>query len=225
VCRMRLISKQIAHGVLAAFERVLVKNRTIYPRYDSLAHFAFLLRAFKSLDSHVRSVCLVAEGLKVHEYGSVWAWEDFLQWEGVECTAKDLDIIDKINADHENELSMTDAFIHRGSYRAMLGQLLSECPNLEVINVRKLKVSIYKNATLPSTDILFYSQENRFLVGLVPPSSRSCPSIALTWTPSSYTTVTGSTTPCTTVSPCTRTNSATTSSSPALVPKLASPKT
>jgi hypothetical protein len=144
ICNMRIVSKRFACALLPTFSRALVQERTVYPRYDSVAHFTFLLRTFSALSFYVRSICLVAEGLNMHEYGAMWAWEALLQWRGYNCTGKDMDIINEINTAHANNVATSNAFIISGGYRNMLGQLLATCPNLEVLNIRKLKVRLLR---------------------------------------------------------------------------------
>jgi hypothetical protein len=174
----RLVNKQVGEGAAHAFKHLLVQDRILYPRYECLAHFAFLCSAFLGVNRMVRSITLVAEGLKAHEYGSGWAWEHFVQWEDVVCTDKDLEIMLHIDASHAAELRITNQFIHRGGYRQLLGQILKDCPNLKVVNVRKLEVNNHMDASLVRACSLFHRPESRSQAGMALQCSRTCHSTA-----------------------------------------------
>lgn len=126
-----------------AFTRVLVENKVIYSRSASIAHFLAVLKAFSALHlgRKVKSLTLVEECLKEHEYRSEWAWEDFEQRMGLDFTAQDQNIIANLNRDHANEAHIDTAFLTSGRYRTTLGSILAMCPNLRVLNIRKLQVS------------------------------------------------------------------------------------
>jgi hypothetical protein len=117
----------------------------MYPRYDSVARFLSFLVRFPALQFHVRNLTLVAEGMKVHEYGYDWAWEDLQNWENVVFNNNDFRLVNEINAAHAEDLFTTNSFIFDGGYRIMLGLVLSRCHNLRSVTVRKLKVSTLKD--------------------------------------------------------------------------------
>jgi hypothetical protein len=178
VSNLRLVNSHVAMGAMNTFKNVLVQDRVLYPRYDCLAHFAFLCSAFLGLNRMVRSVTVVGEGLKAHEYGPGWAWEHLLQWEDVECTNKDLEVMYDIDASHAAELRTTNQFIHGGGYRRLLGQIIKDCPNLKVVNVRKLEVSTHKNTPLAWAGSLFHRSTSRSRAGLARGCSKNFPSSA-----------------------------------------------
>lgn len=143
--QLRLVNKHLDHLIWASFLRKLVKGRTLYATYANLAHFLGMLHVFagRALNLEVRSVCLVADGVKEPEYGYEWAWENLLQWdvEGLDCTKEDMNIINEVNAQHAKFFGINNAFINGGGYRSMLVAILNACPNLNVLNIRKLEVS------------------------------------------------------------------------------------
>jgi len=100
---------------------------------------------------------LVAEGLKVHEYGYDWAWEDIQHWENAVFNDNDYQLIGDINAAHAGDIT-TNSFIVNGGYRIMLGLIISHCPNLRSVTARKLKVS-----TLQPTLLSAYTDCATFL--------------------------------------------------------------
>lgn len=87
---------------------------------------------------YVCNITLLAEGLKEHEYGYVWAWEDLEIWAELNYTEKDVEIINNINAAHADDVVVNGDFILSGQYRTMLITLLQRLPNLATITVRKL---------------------------------------------------------------------------------------
>ncbi|KAF1940569.1 hypothetical protein EJ02DRAFT_445433 [Clathrospora elynae] len=139
---MRLVNKYVCNSLKPVLYRSIADNRTIFPRYESIAHFLSLLNSDSKhvLHKYVRSITLVAEGLRQHEYGYGWAWEQLQDWENVSVTENDMEIIDEINNRHANELSFNESYYNGGGYRTMLGHLLALLPNLRTITVRKLKV-------------------------------------------------------------------------------------
>lgn len=137
---MRLVSKRFAQATTSSFIQSLAQERTITPRYDSIAFFLALLVRLPAMRFHVRSVTLVAEDLKESEHGYAWAWENLQDWEGINFTAQDISIINEANVAHTNAMRATKYFVHSGGFRTMLGLVLAHCPNLEYVFVRKLKV-------------------------------------------------------------------------------------
>lgn len=87
---------------------------------------------------YVRNITLLAEGLKEHEFGYVWAWEDLQIWADLKFRNKDVKIINKINATHADDVMTNGDFIISGEYRTMLTTLLQRLPNLGTITCRKL---------------------------------------------------------------------------------------
>jgi hypothetical protein len=137
--------KMTSKGFLAMLKQKwldeLHHGRVIYSTYESMKRFLCMLQAVDGLLQRVTEIELVAEGLKLHEYGSEWAWEDVGQWEQVEIKQEDVNVINKINADHAVGVENSNNFLHVGGYRNMLGQIIAACPNLRKVNIRKLKVS------------------------------------------------------------------------------------
>lgn len=88
--------------------------------------------------AHVQSITLLAEGLKEHEYGYEWAWEDLQIWGGLEFRKKDVEIMNEINASHAEDVITNGDLIIAGEYRDMLTTLLQRLPNLKTITCRKL---------------------------------------------------------------------------------------
>jgi hypothetical protein len=123
---------------------MLKKHRNIYSRYASMAHFLGMLRDFAEygLGKEISSLSLVSEGLRFNEYGYEWAWEQMASEDDVTITWTDEDVMDKINIDHYAEVNNNGAFLTGGGFRSMLIAILAACPNLKVINVRKIKVSL-----------------------------------------------------------------------------------
>jgi hypothetical protein len=123
---------------------MLTKHKNIYSRYASMAHFLAMLRGFAEygLGAGFASLSLVSDGLRINEYGYEWAWEQMALEDDVIITRADEDVMDKINTDHYNEVNNNGAFLTGGGFRSMLIAILAECPNLKVINIRKIKVSL-----------------------------------------------------------------------------------
>jgi hypothetical protein len=142
IFNFRLTSMMLTEVEAPWFFRLLTKGRTIYSKYACMAHFLGMLRAFSAyhLGSRVTGLSLVSEGLRMHEYGPDWAWEEMSLRDDVDITMNDQQIISKINSDHADEVYVNGAFITGGGYRSMLGMIIAACPNLEVINIRKIKV-------------------------------------------------------------------------------------
>lgn len=100
-----------------------------------------LLESFgdEEVAKYVRNVTVLAEGLKEHEYGYQWAWEDLQIWADLKFTDDDLDTINKINISHADDVAMNSNFITAGRYRSTLTALFQCLPNLSTITVRKLE--------------------------------------------------------------------------------------
>lgn len=129
-------SKRINAETLVAFGKK-ISAMTISPSAGQMVHILNAL-CNKKTAVCVKEITLLAEGLREHEYGYVWAWEDLQVWENLHFTSDDIDIINRINAEHTNARDMQSDFIYSGQYRALLFDILKACPNLKRINVRKL---------------------------------------------------------------------------------------
>ncbi|KAF1927055.1 uncharacterized protein M421DRAFT_422289 [Didymella exigua CBS 183.55] len=114
-----------------------IDNITVYPR---LACMKALLGAVQDemAGKYVRNITLLAEGLKEHEFGYDWAWEDLQIWGGLEFCNEDVKIINMINAAHSDDVMANGDFIISGEYRTMLTAVLQRLPNLRTITCRKL---------------------------------------------------------------------------------------
>lgn len=143
ICSLRRTCNRLLDSTERAFTQVLVQDKAIYSRSASMAHFFAVLNAFPALELglKVKSLTLVEECLKEHENRSEWAWEEIEQRMGFNFTAQDHNIIAKLNRDHANDVHFHGVFLTGGHYRTMLGSILAMCPNLRVLNIRKLKVS------------------------------------------------------------------------------------
>lgn len=140
VGKMRLASKDFCCAAYTPFMKLIGEGRTIYPRYDCFGKFLSLLAANPKLGVHVRNITLVSEGLREHEYRSMWAWE-FLEdkLDLPKFSVEDTDIINEVNYLHAEEAVDNAAFLNTGGYRTMLTRLLSRLPRLETITIRKLR--------------------------------------------------------------------------------------
>lgn len=138
---MRLVNKRFARATSATFVRSLAWDRTIYPRYSSVARFIACLVRFPGMSETVKDLTLVGEAMKPGEYGYAWAWEDLQNWENVDFTDADVAIINEINAAHAHDCASSSTFINSGGYRTMLGLAFAHCPNLQTITIRKLQAS------------------------------------------------------------------------------------
>jgi len=87
---------------------------------------------------HVQNITLLAEGLKQHEYGYEWAWEDLQIWASLKFRTKDNQIMHEINVSHAEDVITNGDFVIAGEYRSMLTTLLQRLPNLKTITCRKL---------------------------------------------------------------------------------------
>jgi hypothetical protein len=119
---MRLVNKKMCGAMSYVFKVAIADNRTIFPRYVSLAAFFLLLNSEPCLSLLVRSVTLVEEGLKEHEYGHNWAWERKGDMEGLCMTRDDFNILNQIEVEHLQARDLDQSFINGGGYRVMLGK-------------------------------------------------------------------------------------------------------
>lgn len=109
----------------------------IYPRLANVKAFLLAVQ-HKTVATHVQNVTLLAEGLKEHEYGYAWAWEDLQIWGDLKLRNKDIEIMNEINASHADDVITNGDFIITGEYRILLSTLLQSLPNLKTITCRKL---------------------------------------------------------------------------------------
>ena len=123
VANMRLVSKRFHNGVQPAFFKIVANCQVIYPRYASFRDFLLLINSSHVLPHYVRKIVLVTEGLKEHEYGYEWAWEDLADFENVNFTDNDIDIINAVNEAHSNDIAINGPFLTGGGYRSMLSKL------------------------------------------------------------------------------------------------------
>ena len=114
-----------------------IRAMTIYPCEDQMRHILEALQD-PEVAKFVRKLTLLAEGLREHEYGYVWGWEDLQVWMNLDYNPNDIRVINRINADHANARDNQASFIYSGQYRELLSGILKACPNLDRINVRKL---------------------------------------------------------------------------------------
>ncbi|KAF2621883.1 hypothetical protein BU25DRAFT_415732 [Macroventuria anomochaeta] len=135
-CNFRRANKRFSEATKYA-QGKRIANVTVYPRF---AGMKALLAAVQDVGvaKYVRNITLLAEGLKEHEFGYVWAWEDLQIWADLQYTQKDVKIINNINAAHADDVVVNGDFIITGQYRLMLTTLLERLPNLATITVRKL---------------------------------------------------------------------------------------
>jgi hypothetical protein len=142
IFNFRLVGKAVGSANAPWFSHFLMKHKTLYSKSTSLSRFLSMLQVFAGLNlgARVESFDLVSEGLRFHEYGPEWAWEEMCMRENVDITMEDQRIIDKINSDHAREVAMEGAFFTSGGYRRVIGQIIARCPKLKVINIRKIHV-------------------------------------------------------------------------------------
>ncbi|KAH6629473.1 hypothetical protein C7974DRAFT_187006 [Boeremia exigua] len=112
-------------------------NLTVYPRFASMKALLVALED-EDVAKYVRSLTLMAEGLKQHEYGYAWAWEDLQIWAEFKFTNEDADIMRTIDAAHSFDVVENGDFIISGQYREMLTTLLQRLPNITALTIRKL---------------------------------------------------------------------------------------
>lgn len=163
--QLRSTCYQLDFQIWSDMRRKLTVGRTLYATVANLANFLGMLNTFamRGVGGEIEELCLVADGVKAHEFGYGWAWENLLQVELREVDAKgeslpdklptehDMQIINDANVRHMNFAIINNGFVNSGGYRAMLTAILNACPNLNVLNIRKLKVSLlihYKTSTV-----------------------------------------------------------------------------
>jgi hypothetical protein len=136
-CNLRLASHRFNKASKYGLAKRIAKDVTVYPRY---ANMKALITAVQDIEvaKYVRNITLLAEGMKEHEYGYYWAWEDLQIWADLELTKNDVGVINRINTAHYNDIIENGDFIIAGKYRLMLTELLVCLPNLATITVRKL---------------------------------------------------------------------------------------
>ncbi|KAF1912897.1 hypothetical protein BDU57DRAFT_521494 [Ampelomyces quisqualis] len=140
LCHFKFTSRDGRIAIQNQWHDAILLQTPIYSTYESMKRFLSMLQEVKGLAWRVKALELVSEGLKLHEYGSEWAWEYLTQWEQVDNTAEDVSIINKINADHALAVEDSNGFLHMGGYRILLEQIIAACPELTGINIRKLKI-------------------------------------------------------------------------------------
>lgn len=123
------------------FDYLLGQSSPIYSKYESMVRFLSMIQAVDGLGERIKALELVSEGLRGHEYGSQWAWEDLCHREQVDIAEEDFEIMNKLDADHALAVHESNGFLHTGGYRTMLGQIINACPNLQDIYIRGLRVS------------------------------------------------------------------------------------
>jgi hypothetical protein len=135
-CNFRLANKRFGEATKYV-QGKRIANTTVYPRY---ANVKALFAAIKDSEvaKYVRNITLLAECLKEHEFGYIWAWEDLQIWGDLQYTKKDVRLINAINMAHADDVIKNSDFIISGEYRTMLTTLLQALPNLNTITVRKL---------------------------------------------------------------------------------------
>lgn len=114
-----------------------ISKLTVYPRFASMKALLVAIED-EEVAKYVRSIALLAEGLKEHNYGYSWAWEDLQIQTDLEFTQEDIEIMQDIDAAHAQDVIENGDFIISGEYRTMLTTLLRRLPNLTTITVRKL---------------------------------------------------------------------------------------
>ncbi|KAI8941505.1 hypothetical protein NX059_002721 [Plenodomus lindquistii] len=139
VGNLRLVNKRYCSAVHRTFMKTLLDDRTLYPRYGCLRDLLSLLGPNFAMGHYVRKITLIAEGMRIPGFGYSWGWEDLQNLEGIEFTDNDVAIINKINRSHVADNHINGPFINTGGYRTMLALILSHLPNLETIQLRKLK--------------------------------------------------------------------------------------
>lgn len=136
-CNFRLVNKRFHTFSKYGIGKRISNRVTIYPRYASMKSLILVLQDVE-VAKYVRNITLLAEGMKEHEYGYPWAWEDLQIWADLKFTEYDIMTIDQINQAHADDIVENGDFIITGEYRSMLTELLKCLPNLATITVRKL---------------------------------------------------------------------------------------
>lgn len=93
-----------------------IRSMTIYSCEDQMRHVLEALQD-PEVAKFVRKLTLLAEGLREHEYGYVWGWEDLQVWMNLDYNPNDIRVINRINADHANARDDQASFIYSGQYR------------------------------------------------------------------------------------------------------------
>ncbi|KAL5113874.1 hypothetical protein ACEQ8H_008254 [Pleosporales sp. CAS-2024a] len=141
--RLRLANCYLERQIWSCHYRDLVKNRPIYATNDDMSDFIGMLRVFawRGLDLVMTEIDLVADGVKAHEYGVDWAWEDLLlsSEDMIECTDNDRDILASLNRQHTDYCQINQHFANSGGYRSRLVMILQSSPNVNTVNVRHLQ--------------------------------------------------------------------------------------
>ena len=137
-CNFRLASRRFRAATKHAMGKRISNKITVYPRHAYMKSLLAEVQDSEVADC-VRNITLLAEGLKEHEYGYQWAWEDLQIWSDLMFTQNDIKTINNINAAHADDLAVNGDFLTAGRYRSMLTDLLQCLPNLATITVRKLE--------------------------------------------------------------------------------------
>ena len=137
---MRTLCTKTCAAVHPVFWKAVANGRVFYPRYAKFHDFLSLFVKNLVLPLYVTKIVLVSEGLKAHQYGYEWAWENLQNCEGVEYTDKDKEIIDKVNGMHATDLAINGGYLNGGGYRADLSKVFDVLLRLNTIEVRTLKI-------------------------------------------------------------------------------------
>jgi hypothetical protein len=146
------------------FDYLLGQSLPIYTKYESMVRFLSMIQAVDGLGERVKALELVSEGLRGHEYGSQWAWEDLCHREQVDIAEEDFEIINKLDADHALATPESNGFLHTGGYRTILGQIINACLNLQDIDIRGLRVSCIPRSGLDYL-LTYISQADEHIPG------------------------------------------------------------
>ncbi|KAJ4350658.1 hypothetical protein N0V95_004563 [Ascochyta clinopodiicola] len=134
----RRVNKRFNTATKYVLGKRITNDFTVYPRFASMKALLTAVRD-KGMVKYIRNITLLAEGLKQHEYGYLWAWEDLQIWADLTLTESDIKTIHEINAAHADDDVKNGDFIITGHYRLMLTTLLQHLPNLATITIRKLQ--------------------------------------------------------------------------------------
>ncbi|UPX10118.1 uncharacterized protein EKO05_0000789 [Ascochyta rabiei] len=134
----RRVNKRFNAATKYVLGKRIANDFTVYPRHASMKALLTAVRD-DGVAKYIRNITLLAEGLKQHEYGYIWAWEDLQIWAELTITENDIKTIHEINAAHANDVIENCDFIITGHYRSMLTTLLRLLPNLATITIRKLQ--------------------------------------------------------------------------------------
>jgi hypothetical protein len=142
LCNLRRVNRRINGASELAFHHRLAEGFNIYNTYMNIDSFFATLAQYPGLNIKIKSLTIVEESLKIHQYGTEWAWEALMDREQAQSTTDDKTLIHKISLAHARTVALNDHFVYSGIYRDALFAILSECVNLSTIHVRKLGVSI-----------------------------------------------------------------------------------